>query len=265
MFGDESSAFWFYGRFSPAIEVPPFFAQEVPVAEKARIEIIFEHLGIWAGPGTRECKQPGEVSQLARLILGSWGLIAGQGLEWSLDGWVEAKKACLEGSIMGHRPPHFRDPEAADENSTLSKQMREAAELAVHLRSKVKYRLALRNIHIALQDDTDDAVFFSYRGVETAARAITQIEDNLDRQGWSQFHRLLGRSPADGKELMQPLIDARKAIAHGQMSAPLSPEKRADLILLARRLVGEALEADALVPVGTVPVFSHWRNSLLPS
>lgn len=159
MFGDESSAFWFYGRLSPAIEVPPFYAQEVPVAEKARIEIIFEHLGIWAGPGTCECKQPGEVSQLARLIVGSWGLVAGQGLEWSLDGWIEAKKAHFEGSIMGHRPPHFRDPSMADENSALSQQMRGVAELAVHLRRAPQYRLALRNVNIALLDDTDDAVF----------------------------------------------------------------------------------------------------------
>lgn len=75
---------------------------------------------------------------------------------------------------------------------------------------------------------------------------------------------MLGRSSQDGKKLMQPLTEARKTIGHGQMSTPFSSGKRADLILLARRLVGEALEADSLVPVAVVPVLDDWRGSLLP-
>jgi hypothetical protein len=60
------------------MEVPPFYAQEIPIYEGARMEIIWEHLGIWSPPGAREYKQPGEASQLANLVVAAWALLSGR-------------------------------------------------------------------------------------------------------------------------------------------------------------------------------------------
>lgn len=251
VFGSSSSAFWFYGKLSPAINVPPFFAQEIPICEGARIEIIFEHLGIWAGPGVHECKQPEEVTQLGRLVVGMWALIAGQALTWSLDGWVEATEAEFAGSVMGYRPHHYRDPATAQEDSRDSRRIRKAAEIAIELRQMTQYRLALRDIHTAVSDDSDDAIFFAYRAIENAARAIAGVDGELGRAGWEAFHVALGRSAAEGKALMEPLTKARDAVGHGDVN-PTSPphrDQRKELIMLGRSLVAEALGADPNVDV----------------
>ncbi|HEX5374961.1 MAG TPA: hypothetical protein VFW48_02275 [Solirubrobacterales bacterium] len=246
VFGEETSAFWFYGRLSPPIEVPPFFAQEIAVSEHARIEIVLEHLGIWARPGARDCKQPGEANQLAQLVVGTWALCAGQALEWSLDGWIEATEAQLAGAIMGHRTRPGRDTSELSENSVVSQRVRRAAELAIRLRRNQPYRLALRDIHIAIGDDTDDSVFYAFRAVENSARGITGVSGNLEKGDWASFHEALGGDAQSGESLMKPLTDARTAVAHGDMdlSNPLTRERRIELIQLARSLVAKTLEAD---------------------
>jgi len=249
VFGEETSAFWFYGRLSPPIEVPPFFAQEIPISEHARIEIVLEHLGIWARPGTRDCKQPGEANQLAQSVVGAWALCAGQALEWSLDGWIEATEAKLAGAIMGHRTRPGRDTSELSEDSEVSQRVRRAAELAIRLRRNQPYRLALRDIHIAIGDDTDDSVFYAFRAVENSVRAITGVNGNVEKGDWARFHEALGWDARSGESLVKPLTDARTAVAHGDMdlSNPLSKEKRLELIGLARSLVAKTLEADANV------------------
>lgn len=249
MFGEETSAFWFYGRLSPPIEVPPFFAQEIPISEHARIEIVLEHLGIWARPGTRDCKQPSEVNQLAKLVVGAWALIAGQALEWSLDGWVEATEAQLAGAIMGHRKRPGRDTSELSEDTADSQRVRRAAELAIRVRRHPPYRLALRDIHIAIGDDTDDSIFYAFRAVENGARAITGVSGDVEKSDWARFHGALGSDARSGESLMRPLTDARSAVAHGDMdlSNPISKERRLELIGLARSLVAKTLEADTKV------------------
>jgi hypothetical protein len=248
VFGERASAFWFYGRLSPAVEVPPFYAQEIPVSEGVRIEIVLERLGIWSRPGTVDCKQPLEINQLAQLVVGAWALSTGHALEWTWDGWVEATEARLDGAIMGHLGGHGRRGEL-DEEAVVSKRVRRAAELAVQLRGNPAYRLALRDIRTSLADPTDDALLFAYRAVEGAGRAITGIEGELGKEGWAQFHEALGVSADEGKSAMKPLTDARDAVAHGDVdpSNPILKERRRELMLLARSLVARTLEADSEV------------------
>lgn len=245
MFGDESSAFWFYGRLSPGVEVPAFFAQEIPVSPHVRIEIALERLGVWARPGTRVCKQPGEVTQLAQLVVGAWALLSGKALNWTLDGWVEATQAQLDGSIMGHVNPRHR--EGAEEGSDDSKRVRAAAELAVQLRARPAYRLALRDLRLALSDISDDAVLFAYRAVENCARAIVGVDGELGRKGWSRFHELRGVGEAEGHCEMKALINSRNAIAHGELESSLRGDSRSQLVLGARKLALEALTADPAI------------------
>lgn len=242
MFGDESSAFWFYGRLSPGIEVPAFFAQEIPVSPHVRIEIALEHLGVWARPGTRICKQPGEVTQLAQLVVGVWALLSGKALNWTFDGWVEATQAQLDGSIMGHVNPRHR--EGAEEGSDDSKRVRAAAELAIQLRATPAYRLALRDLRLALSDISDDAVLFAYRAVENCARALAGIDGELGKEGWARFHELRGIEAVDGREGMEALIRSRNAIAHGESDAGDPRPPSSHLVLQARKLILATLVAD---------------------
>lgn len=247
MFGDESSAFWFYGRLSPGVEVPAFFAQEIPVSPHVRIEIALEHLGVWARPGTRVCKQPGEVTQLAQLVVGAWALLSGKALSWTFDGWVEATQAQLDGSIMGHVNPHHR--EGANEESDDSKRVRAAAELAVQLRARPAYRLALRDLRLALSDISDDAILFAYRAVENCARALAGIDGELGREGWARFHELRGIEAVEGREEMEALIRSRNAIAHGESDSGVNRAPSSHLVLQTRKLVLATLAADPSVEI----------------
>jgi hypothetical protein len=262
MFGASSSAFWFYGRLSPAFDVPPFYAQEVVVTEGARIEIVFEHLGVWSAPGTLACKEPGEVNQLARLVIGAWALIAGRSLEWTMDGWIEATEAQLAGSIMGHRPAHFRDPGLAREDTPVSRRIRAAAELAVSLREVPGYRLALRDIHTALREDSGDALFFAYRALENVARVLAGSDGELGALDWARYHEALGRDPGAGKELLGPLTAARGAIGHGDQAAEsIEAAERSELLLLARREIAAAIAADPRSGPDEVEVLADWRRT----
>jgi hypothetical protein len=241
------------------MEVPPFYAQEIPIYEGARMEIIWEHLGIWSPPGTSGHKQPGEANQLANLVVSAWALLTGQALVWSLGGWIEATEATFEGTVMGYRPEHFRDPGVPREKSMVSKRIRRAAELAILLRSNQQYRLALRDIHTAEREESDDALFFAYRAIENAARAIAGVTGDLGKAGWAGFHEARSRTPADGQAQMRPLTDARDAAAHGQEESSTQSE-RDELILLARQLIADTIQKDCTIPAKVVKVSARQQR-----
>lgn len=245
IFGNESSAFWFYGRLHPGQRVPNFDVQEVVISEIVRLELIRDGIGVWSRPGARYFKQPGEATELFRLVVAAYALVSGEALDVTLDGWIEATEAKLDGAVLGFRVE--RSLYASEVDAPRSEQMRAAAELAIRVRQSPNLRLAIRDIYAALQDPTtsDDAFLFAFRAVEDCARALTGSDDEANRVDWASFHQELGRSPDEGKERLDPLTRARNAVAHGDVATSDLAEprgKRSELIDLARATVIETLK-----------------------
>jgi hypothetical protein len=250
-FGEATSAFWFYERLHPSQWVPPFSVEEVPVADRVRLEVVWDGIGVWSRPGTTDFKQPGEATTLFRLVTASYALLALEALEVTMDGWIEATEAELAGSVIGFRVDRPRSPADVNPDSDESKAMRAAAELAVAICDKPAYRLAVRDIHGALRDPSDDAFFFGFRAVEDVARAVSGSTGELTAKEWATLHEQIGLTPEDGKARLESLTRARRAAAHGATEDPELGEarRRRDALLdEARRFVITTLMNEPNLP-----------------
>jgi hypothetical protein len=246
MLGDADSAFWFYGRLHPAARVPPFQAEEVEVVQGVRLEVIWDGIGVWSMPGTRSFKSPREASELFGLVAGAYALLARSSFTVSSDGWVEARKASLDGSILGFQAQQMTSAEQVRKDSEESVCLRAACETAVVLRAHPNYRLAIADVHGALRAPGSDAFFYAYRAIESVARATAEGSGSEDAD-WAGFHRRVGIDPDEGKEKLEPLRQARNALAHGDPDAQVihdAERKRERLIDLARWFVITAIDAD---------------------
>ena len=190
-FGEKSSAFWFHGRIHPAPRVPAFYAEEIQVEEGVTLEIICEGISVWAKPGTERYKQPGEATDLFRLVLSAYALLARDAFDPELEGWIEATKAQLEGSMVGFIIPRTIGPE--EKESAETKRVQAAADLAIAVREIPSLRLAIRDIYAAVRDRdaSDDAFFFAYRAVEDCARTVSGADSDIGAKEWLRFMRVL--------------------------------------------------------------------------
>lgn len=246
MLGDVDSAFWFYGRLHPAARVPPFQAEEVEVVEGVRLEVIRDGIGVWSIPGTRTFKSPREATELFGLVVGAYALLARSSFTVSSDGWVEARKASLDGSILGFQA-QMTSAEQVRRDSEESACLRAACETAVALRTHPNYRLAIADVHGALRAPGSDAFFYAYRAIESVARAAAEGSGSEDPD-WPRFHRRVGIDPDEGRKKLEPLRRARNALAHGDPDAKVIHDAeriREQLIDVARWFVIAAIDADS--------------------
>jgi hypothetical protein len=255
-FGEKSSAFWFHGRIHPAPRVPAFYAEEIQVEEDVTLEIICEGISVWAKPGTKRYKQPGEATDLFRLVFSAYALLGRDAFDPELEGWIEATKAQLEGSMVGFIIPRSIGPE--EKESAETKRVQAAADLAIAVREFPSLRLAIRDIYAAVRDRdaSDDAFFFAYRAVEDCARALSGADTDIGGKEWAALHERLGLDPDEGKERLEPLTRARRAAAHGNESAEQLQDarlKKAQLIDLARETVIRVLENTPDLEIESLP------------
>jgi hypothetical protein len=247
MLGEKDSAFWFYGRLHPAGRVPPFQAEEVEVADGVRLEVIWDGIGVWSLPGSASFRAPGEATELFNLVAAAYALLARSSFNVSSDGWIEAKNAQLDGSILGFQAQQMTSSDQVRRDSEESVTLRAACEMAIVVRSHPNYRLAIRDIQSTLQSPGSDAFFFAYRAVESVARAGSE-ESASDETDWPRFLRGLGLEPKEGRAKLDPLREARNALAHGNTEDPVihkAERCRNRLIDLARWFVIAAISADS--------------------
>lgn len=255
-FGEESSGFWFYGRLGPTFLVPPFNVSDVEVGDGARLEIGWEGIGLWASPGHRSFKQPGEATSLFRTVVGAWAAMSGTALTVAVEGWVEAHHAEFLDATMGWFSNRPGAAAQALPDTEISRNMRSACELAVRVRSSAAYRLALRDIHSALSDTEDDAFVFAYRALEDIARAVTGSVGQLRDSDWAALHERLGQEAAEARAEIEPLRLARNAVVHGTKDNEalfVAHQRRAELLLDARRRVLRALASDPELGLDSLP------------
>jgi hypothetical protein len=167
------------------------------------MEIVGDGIAVWSRPGTRAFKQVGDATALFRLVTASYALLARDVFEVTTDGWIEATEAEFAGSVIGFRVDRARTPTDVDPQSTESRGMRAAAELAVAVGERPPYRLALRDICAALRDPTDDAFFFAFRAAEDVARAVSGTVGNIGADEWAALHERVGMTPEEGKARLE--------------------------------------------------------------
>lgn len=247
MFGDAASAFWFYGRLGPPFVVPPFNVSDVAIGDGATLEIAWEGIGVWAPAGHARFKQPGEISDLLRTVVGAWTATSGQALVVTLEGWVEATDASFSQVTMGWVSQRPMAAMAADPASELSRRMRQTCELASRAHTIAGYRLALRDLHSAHLDSGEDAFVYAYRALEDVARHVSRRAGQLGAEGWASFHEHLGLEADQGRAELDPLKRARDAIVHGDredVALSYAHQRREELLLDARRRVLRAMALD---------------------
>lgn len=250
MFGVPTSGFWFYGRLHPADQVLPFNVQEVPVENGVALEITWDGIAAWSRPGTLSMKEPGEASQLFRLVVGAYALLTCRSLDWSLDGWVEAKEATFSSTVVGFRLARGNAELTMADDATDNVTMRRAAELAVAVRRKPSYRLALRDVHAATREDGEDAFVFAYRAVEDVARAVSGAGD-LRARDWAKLHRTLRTSRDAFMDRLEALKTARDLVVHGNEQDERLARmrlKRDEIVNVGRMVVAETMDADHDLP-----------------
>lgn len=216
------------------------------------MEVFHDRIAVWSKPGADAIQVLGEARELFGVVVGAYSLISGIALDWSLDNWIEAREARLAGTILGVVPDTrgFAAPMGSP-RARRSIDMRRAARLAVAVRRKPGWRLALRDIHAALDTPDDDRFVFAYRAVEDVVRAVSKRSGELGPTHWRELHNHLGTSEAAFKDRIDPLRSARRAVAHGdELDIQLQDVRDSDLDLvdLSRRIVAEALDADSSIP-----------------
>ena len=244
-----SSAWWFLGSLRPTAATR-FNVQEVSVVGRdVRLEVFHDRIAVWSKPGTEAVQTHEQARELFGLVVGAYSLITGVALDWSLDGWVEARDATFGGTVMGVVADSrgLRSPMGSP-RSQRSVDMRRAAKLAVATRHKPGWRLALRDIHAALDTPDDDLFVFAYRVLEDIARAVSGRAGELRASDWGKLHTHLGTSKAEFMKRTEPIRTARQAAAHGDELDPdldAAREKPEHVLDLTRQIVAEAL---VLVP-----------------
>jgi len=257
---ETSSAWWFLGSLRPTAATG-FNVQEVPVVSPdVRVEVFYNRIGVWSKPGRNAIQTLGQVRELFGLVVGAYSLISGVPLDWSLDGWIEARKASFAGTILGVVPDTrgVRAPMGSPK-AQRSVDMRRAAKLAVATRHRPGWRLALRDIHAALDTPHDDQFVFAYRALEDVARAVSGRLGDLRPADWRELHVHLGTTEGSFKKRIEPLQAARRAAAHGNeldLDLDDAQQSAADLVDLSRQIVAEALDADPNIPFKP----TYWRK-----
>jgi hypothetical protein len=251
-FGDPNSAWWFFGRLRPE-HATGFNVQEVVVEDLARLEVYHDRIAVWTKPGAKFVPEPATARDLFALVVGAYSVVSGIPLDWSLEGWVEATDADLAGSVVGTVPDTRARPSPMRAQDAIEcRRMRAAAELAVLIRSKPGYRLALRDIHQALLLEkttrSDDALFFGYRSLVDVARAVSgRCSGDTSSGDWDRLATRLGVDSTELANRKAGLEKARHALAHGDETHPdlvSARAQRGPLIEDARLLIAEALGAD---------------------
>jgi hypothetical protein len=265
-FGEPTSAWWFFGTLTPE-HATGFNVQEVQVEDLGRIEVYHDRISVWARPPGWTVADPAAARELFALVVGAYALVSGVPLSWTLDGWVEATQATVEGSTLGamidtrgRTTNPMKQPEELE-----CKRMRVSAEVAVAARSLPGYRLALRDIHSALDLDqlarSDDAFVYAHRALAGAARAVSNRErGDVTRGDWQTLADFLGLSADELEEKKKPLDEARGAAAHGDENDDKLKEARASrthIINEARLLLAEAVVRE--------PRFTLARDLLAPA
>jgi hypothetical protein len=248
-FGDQTSAWWYYGRLRPTTATR-FNVQEVAVRPDVRLEVFHDVIAVWSKAGPNTLAGPAEFRELVGVTLGAYALISGVALDWTAEGWIEATNATFAGTIIGT----FVDPRGHDPMLSVrarrSVDMRRACRLAVRAQRYPGYRLALRDIHSALSVGGDDAFVFAYRAIEDLVRAVSGRRGELRASDWAALHTRLGTSKSAFVTRIAPLQEARHAAAHGDDSDADLVAARADRtnrLELARQIVGETASRESLL------------------
>jgi hypothetical protein len=249
------SAFWFRGRLLPSAATR-FNVQGISVAPGVEFVALHDGIAVWSKPGSSEMKTLEAARDFLDIVVSAHALISGIALDFSFEGWVEAKAALVEDTVIGFGvDPRGHDPYLAP-RSRRSVDMRRAARLAAAARGAPGWRLALRDVWSALSLRGDDAFVFAYRAVEDLARAVSGRAGELRASDWRTLHAHLSTYEDAFRARIGPLQDARRAAAHGDESDPKLQAARQDRA--ARLAIGRRIVADAIVAEPALPLEGAW-------
>ncbi len=245
----EDSALWVYGRLSPE-KATRFYAEEVEIANGAKVETIVDGIAVWSRPGAAVARSLREARELLGLIVASYALITRMPLDLALGGWVEATNASFDGTVVGFTVDTRGHKAVIPPDGRKSRDMRTSIALAAATLHRSPWRLAIRDVYAALREEragSDDAFVFAWRAVEDVRRAVAP--SGATRRGeWASLHAHLGTTERAFKRRTRSLYRARHAVAHGDDSDPalISARNRPrHRVEIGRRIVLEAMRSDA--------------------
>ena len=241
------SGFWAVGKLSP-LAYTGFDVQNVPVDTDTFVDLYADGLALWSKAGSTFARSYEESRSFLGLVTASYTLVAGVALDFAYTGWVEAKEATFDGTMIGFIVQRGPRPKVSP-TSKRSTQMRTAVEIAAAVAHRGPWRLAVRDVHAAhlAAQQTDDAFVFAYRAIEDLTRAWSAD----GRKSWADLQQHLGTTEAAFKRRTKPLNEARDAVGHGdENDAALvyAREHTARLIGLSRTIVREAFAAEPSLP-----------------
>jgi hypothetical protein len=242
-----TSGFWFLGRLHPEAATR-FNVQQVRLAPNAFVEVVHNGIAVWSKPGGTAITSVRDARELLEIVVSAYTLVSAVALDLTIEGWVEATDATFDSTIVGFIiDPRGHAPHLS-ERSRASVTMRRAVHLALATRASAYWRLAIRDMHLAIKDSGDDAFTYAYRAVEDVARAVSGHTGQLTRNAWSRLHTHLGTTEPAFKARIEPLQLARRAAAHGDPTDADLLAARQDRT--ARIAIGRIVVADALELAG---------------
>ncbi len=245
------SGFWAHGRLSPHAATH-FDVQEASVAPGVTVEVYADGIGVWSRPNATLARSVEDARDFLGLITAAYTLRSGMPLDFTFTGWVEATKASFKGTMMGFVVPRGYKPElSARTRSTRNADMTAAVHLAAAVFHRGPWRLAVRDVHAAYLAEatrSDDAFVFAARAIEDLAHAVS----TKNKKSWPELHTHLVTTKPLFLRRTRRLRQARDAVAHGDENDPAlvaARPARRNIVDLARRIVLEAIAADATLPM----------------
>lgn len=215
------------------------------------VEVYADGIGVWSQPNTTFARSVEDARGFLGIITAAYTLRSGMPLDFTFTGWVEAKKASFEGTMMGFVVPRGYKPELSGRTrNTRNADMTAAVHLAAAVFHRGPWRLAVRDVHaayLAEATQSDDAFVFAARAIEDLAYAVSTTGE----KSWPDLHAHLGTKKPLFLRRTKRLWDARNAVAHGDENDPAlvaARPARKNLVDLSRRVVLEAIAAEPSLP-----------------
>lgn len=241
-----ASALWAHGRLSP-YSATRFNVQEAVAPGNTRVEVFADGIAVWSRAGSTFVRTGAEARDFLGLIVAAYTSRTGVALDFSFTGWVEATEATFKGTMIGFTVPRGHRPHM-DPASKRSCDMRVAIDVAGAAFARGSWRIALRDVHAAyLATGNDDSFVFAYRAIEDLAHAVSPTM----KKSWPDLHTHLRMTQQQLQTRTRRLLDARNAVAHGDLSNPALIAARADwarVVGVARSVVRLAFKNEPTLP-----------------
>jgi hypothetical protein len=247
------STVYVFGELEPR-ELAFFNADEIRLDPRHRLgatmEVIGHGLGFWSPDRStaHSFKTRDEGESLFWLVAAAYALLGGTVFRARATGWVEARDVVWQATMMGFTSPRFGHAELWAIDDPRNTVIREAVSLAVAVRRRPLYRLALRDYHAAQSEPGDDAFVFAYRAVETIRQAIKSTGSESSQ--WLAFHEKLRTTEADYRRLGTVSAHVRHGnVSSSELIRARRKRARSELLRLASEAILRELESSLGRPI----------------